>query len=129
MTDGGLTDTELFRALMGLLLLGLGGMLARIWLNIDKLFKLLSEHHKENQDKLDAFTKAQHECQLDLPRTYLDKESFTEWRNEWKEFLKQRRKEWQLYWMAFNTHKHDSNSGNVVRRNGGQLPTDEDIVG
>ena len=122
-----LTDTDLFRALLALLLAVGGFMLARIWLNIDRLYKKMEENHGLIDNKLEAYKDAHNQCQLDLPQRFVEKltyEKFTEkWEALWERFIKKREREWACYWNAFNSHQHDKTTGYVVRRNG-RLPLD-----
>lgn len=97
------TDTELFRVVIGLLLAVLGVMLARIWINIDRL-----------SAKMDKFMEAHYECQKNLPEIYLSKNEFAEWRLEWRNFLATRSKDWDELWRSFNSHQHNG-GGKVIR--------------
>lgn len=88
-----------------LLLAAIGFIVIRIWKNIDRL-----------SGRIDEFFKLHYECQKNLPLQYLCRDEFREFKREWHEFLERRSKDWESWWNAFNGHRHDKQTGLVIRR-------------
>lgn len=89
-------------------------ILRRVWTNIDLLHSKLDGIGT----KMLEYMQSHYECQVDLPNRYVSLDTWNNWHKEWETYLGERQKEREDYWSAFNGHKHDRESGGVIRRNG-----------